>query len=107
MRKVVLLLFVVFTLSLCGDAMASGIKDEDVRQQMVYTLYVIAMSSDLEYVSACEPYIGEILSVGWYFHMNWGQQYSANGWYLDGPYVVGDIVYNNDRIDIVNIRKSN
>ena len=30
MRKVVLLLIVVFTLSLCGDAMASGIKDEDV-----------------------------------------------------------------------------
>ncbi len=80
---------------------------EDVRRQMVYTLYVIATSSDLEYVSACEPYFGEILSEGYYFHMNWGQQYSTNGWYLDGPYAMGNIVYNNDRIDITNIRKSN
>lgn len=30
MRKTVLLLFFVFALSLCGDVMASGIKDEDV-----------------------------------------------------------------------------
>lgn len=30
MRRIVLLLFFVFYLSLCGDVMASGIKDDDI-----------------------------------------------------------------------------
>ena len=30
MRRIVLLLFFVFNLSLCGDVMASGIKDDDI-----------------------------------------------------------------------------
>ena len=49
------------------------------KQQMVYKLYVIATSHVLEYIAACDPYLGETLSEGHYFHMNWGQQDSSNG----------------------------
>jgi len=57
-------------------------------------------------VLACDPYQGEILSEGYFFHMNWGQRLSSNGWYLEGPLAVDDIYYNNNRIDITDIRNS-
>lgn len=76
------------------------------RRQMIYKLYVIATSHILEYVLACDPYQGEILSEGYFFHMNWGQRLSSNGWYLEGPLAVDDIYYNNNRIDITDIRNS-
>lgn len=77
------------------------------QQRIVYTLYVIATSHTLEYVSACDPSDGDILSAGNYFHMNWGWGGRNNGWFVDGPYATNVNGYSEGRQDIVDIRKNN
>lgn len=77
------------------------------QQRVVYTLYVIAASNTLEYVTACDPYCDEVLSLGYYFHMNWGWGGTDDGWFIDGPYTTSVNGYTVDRKDIVDIRKNN
>ena len=73
-------------------------------QQIVYKLYVIALSSELEYVQAGSPECGEIINSGHYFHVNWGYGGIYNGWYIDGENITSGIMNHNvNRKDIVDI----
>lgn len=74
------------------------------RVQIVYTLYVIETSHTLNYIQAQDPVPGEILTEGYYFHMNWAQTSLSNGWYLEGPNATTNINYTNNREDITNIK---
>lgn len=71
--------------------------------QIVYTLYVIETSHTLNYIQHPNPILGEIITEGHYFHMNWALSETPNGWYLEGPNATNSINYPNNRENIYNI----
>lgn len=75
------------------------------QNQIFYTLYIIATSSTLEYITAGDPVYGEKINSGEYFHMNWGENGLYNGWFVSNNSATSVIQgYTEDRKDLINIR---
>lgn len=75
------------------------------QNRIVYTLYVIATSSTLEYITAGDSVNGEIINSGEFFHMNWGGGGLHNGWFVSSARAINVIQgYTENRQDLIDIR---